>query len=571
VTLAIGRTIDRYVVESVLGEGGMAVVYRVRHGTLGTAHALKVLKTTEPAIRDRMLREGQVQASLRHPNIVAVTDVLQFDGSVGLVLEYVEGISLREACEVGRLYPTDALAVFRAVSAGVAYAHHRGLVHRDLKPDNVLLAVEHGRLVPKVADFGLVKALADAQVPGHHRTSTGMAMGTPAYMSPEQINDSSRVDRRTDMWSLGCILYVLVTGHMPFPQRELISLFRKIADGVYVPPREISSDVPVRVSEAIAGLLQPDPKKRFADCAAVLAWLDEKGDVPPVYDVDIGALPPADVVPLEAGPFLLPSSSALAKLVSARLSAARPSMELRASTPPVEATVSVLADQTGVRSLTTMPPPPASPQGSPTLTSGGALSFPPGPLPPVASDPATRPNSALARWPFIVGGAVALSALIGTIAVLSGEAPAPAPPPAPAPAEEAPVVAAPVAEPEPSPEPAPAAETAPARVVPSAPVKKLPKVVKPPVEVAPPPPPAEPEPAPEPKTGTFTFTGADAAWLVGADGREHRGREVPPGAYKVMAVFPGRADAVSAGSVTVKEGAESAVKCVAAMTRCGPK
>ena len=223
---------DRYTVERVLARGGMATVYIVRHNTLNTQYALKVLDIPTADIRRRLLQEGRIQASLKHPNIVAVTDAIELDGSPALVMEYVDGPPLSKLIDE-RDYTTEQAEVwFRQIVSAVSYAHARGLIHRDLKPENVLMAPMTGGYLPKVADFGIAKVvqeyLQDADGP---RTQTGIGMGTPAYMPPEQVQSAGSVDHRADVFALGCILYELVCGERAFPGDNLLSILNAIADG----------------------------------------------------------------------------------------------------------------------------------------------------------------------------------------------------------------------------------------------------------------------------------------------------------------------------------------------------
>ncbi len=262
--LSPGTTIDRYVIQDVLGEGGMAIVYRVRHGTLGTIHALKVLTSGSSTLRERTIQEGKLQAHVRHPNIVAVTDVLDARGMPGLLMEYVAGPSLEQLLAKTSLSLDEALGIFGGILDGVAYAHQNGLVHRDLKPGNVLLAVENGLIVPKVTDFGLAKSRGEG---GMRKTRTGTTMGTPAYMSPEQIRDASSVDHRADIYSLGCLFYELVCGVPPYDGADLMEIFSQIASGSYIPPEKLNPQIPTALCDAIKEALQPDPRRRTADCA----------------------------------------------------------------------------------------------------------------------------------------------------------------------------------------------------------------------------------------------------------------------------------------------------------------
>ena len=290
--LNAGEVVDRYAIEALLGEGGMASVYRVRHTTLGTMHALKVLTLRARDVRQRTIHEGKVQASLLHPNIVRVHDVVDVKGSVGLLMEFVDGPSLEEWLEAYEPTTEEALSLFRGICAGVAHAHAQGLIHRDLKPANVLLASERGRLVPKVTDFGLAKAVGGDTGAGH-KTRTGATMGTPGYMAPEQINDASHVDRRADMWSLGCLLYRLVCGRPPFDGGHIATLFNAVLDGSYPPPRELVADLPEPVYAALDALLEVDAELRLADLDVLMRFLDGQATELPDEAVPVGQLHPA--------------------------------------------------------------------------------------------------------------------------------------------------------------------------------------------------------------------------------------------------------------------------------------
>src|SRR6188768_3066809 len=199
--LGVGQNIDRYVVEDYAGHGGMAVVYRVRHRDLGTLHALKVLTVGRPTIRDRLLQEGRAQAGLRHPNLVGVTDVIRVDGSMALVMEFVDGPDLGKWLSRYRRASTDECRVLlRGLCDGLGLAHARGIVHRDLKPQNVLLERTPAGFRAKITDFGIAKILED--VAGPRTTKSNVAMGTPHYMAPEQVRDAASADHRADVFAL---------------------------------------------------------------------------------------------------------------------------------------------------------------------------------------------------------------------------------------------------------------------------------------------------------------------------------------------------------------------------------
>jgi hypothetical protein len=277
VTVEPGQILaDRFRVERLIGEGGMAVVWLVRHTVLDTPYALKILTITHPSVTERLLREGQVQGQLDHPNVVRVHDVLVVDGHRALLMDYVEGPDLE--AWVARENPSldEKLEVFRGVCAAIAAAHARGLVHRDLKPANVLLAKTPTGWLPKVADFGVAKM---AEGEGISKTRTGLAMGTPAFMAPEQIRDSSKVDGRADVFALGCVLYWLATGTVAFDGPDVMTVWLKITEGDYVRPEARTPGLPVPVVRAIESALAVDPDRRLPNVEALLGVLG--GATPP--------------------------------------------------------------------------------------------------------------------------------------------------------------------------------------------------------------------------------------------------------------------------------------------------
>ena len=221
--LATGKTIEeRYTVQGLLGRGGMASVYLVHDTRLQVDVALKVLHVPAAAIRDRLVQEGRIQAALKHPNVLNVTDIVDVDGCPGLVMELVLGPSLDVLLAHCPLGAADAEALARGILAGVRAAHGAGVIHRDLKPGNVLLARVDDGLVPKVADFGLVKLLGPE---GGSGTRSGLPMGTPQYMAPEQIRGVGDIDQRADLFSLGALFYELFWGVKAFPGDDLLEVF----------------------------------------------------------------------------------------------------------------------------------------------------------------------------------------------------------------------------------------------------------------------------------------------------------------------------------------------------------
>jgi eukaryotic-like serine/threonine-protein kinase len=290
IALTAGTVVDRYEVEGVLGMGGMATVYRVRHLALGSIHALKVLHIASRSIRDRMRQEGQLQARLAHPNIVAVTDVIELDNETpGLIMELVDGPTLESLLDKGPLPLPLADELAMGIMAGVAEAHRQGLVHRDLKPSNVLLKPMGNGFLPKVADFGLAKALTSTEA---SRTRSGTSMGTPHYMSPEQVRDAKNVAASSDVFALGAILYEMVTGRRAFEGSDVLEVYNAVAAASYSPVSELVKDLPARMEQAITGALQVDPARRPADVEALASlWSGRPvSAAPPVVPV-MGAPP----------------------------------------------------------------------------------------------------------------------------------------------------------------------------------------------------------------------------------------------------------------------------------------
>ena len=260
--LAPGDLVGAYRVHRRVGVGGMAEVWAAEHLRLGTRHAIKVLLRPTPVVRARLLREGRTQGALAHQHILPVREVLELDDTAALVMPLVEGPSLRQLLDRRRLSEPEALALFGAMLAAVGHAHGARLVHRDLKPGNVLLGLRGERVHPYVADFGLVRDLA-----GTRHTADGVLMGTLAYAAPEQLVDAASADARSDLFSLGVVLVEMLTGTHPFAASSTSALLprhERIPD---------LSGVPQRLHVLVRALLDPDPARRPGSCAEVAAVL----------------------------------------------------------------------------------------------------------------------------------------------------------------------------------------------------------------------------------------------------------------------------------------------------------
>jgi serine/threonine protein kinase len=258
----------------LLGEvarGGMGVVYKARKRGLDRVVALKMVlglqQTGTSAARFK--QEADATAKLDHPNVVPIFDYGEIDGRLFFTMPFVNGPSLKALVEREGV-PTipKALALFAQIVAGVAQAHRHGIVHRDLKPANVLVDPD-GR--PRVADFGLAKQTADADRP--NMTGTGQIMGTPAYMSPEQARDSKDVSAAADVYSLGAVLFFLLTGRAPFVSESIPDLLIKVVTTPPPPPKEINPAVPDDVQALCLKCLEKSPADRFPTAIALAAAL----------------------------------------------------------------------------------------------------------------------------------------------------------------------------------------------------------------------------------------------------------------------------------------------------------
>jgi serine/threonine-protein kinase len=254
---------DRYVFERELGRGGMATVYLAQDVKHDRPVALKLLHPELAASLgpDRFQREIKLAARLQHPHILTVHDSGETAGQLWFTMPYVEGESLRERLRRERqLAVEDAVRITREAAQALQYAHEHGVVHRDIKPENLLLTQDGNTLV---ADFGIARALG-----GEERlTQTGMAIGTPAYMSPEQASGEKTIDARTDIYSLGAVLYEMLAGEPPYtgPTAQAIILKRFTEPVPSV--RRGRPSVPEGVDQAIQRALAPVPADRFATAA----------------------------------------------------------------------------------------------------------------------------------------------------------------------------------------------------------------------------------------------------------------------------------------------------------------
>jgi serine/threonine-protein kinase len=229
----MGR-LDSYDVLQIVGRGGMGVVFQAFEPSLQRVVAVKVMAPQLASLasaRQRFLREARAAAAVRHDQVVAIHAVSEFKGLPYLVMEYVEGTSLADRLSAGPMPPAEVLRIGILTARGLEAAHARGLVHRDVKPANILLESGTGRV--KLTDFGLAQSREDVRL-----TQSGAVAGTPMYMSPEQAR-GEKVDHRSDLFSLGSVLYLLCTGRPPFPGEAPLAVLRRVSEETPRPVREI--------------------------------------------------------------------------------------------------------------------------------------------------------------------------------------------------------------------------------------------------------------------------------------------------------------------------------------------
>jgi len=256
----LGRRLGDYHILAKLGGGAFGTVYRAIYTKTGAVVAIKLLDASiDKAESQRVVVEARAASMIDHPNCVQVYDLaLTSDRRPYIVMQHLDGAPLAQL--VGqRLSVPEAVTLIADVLRGLAAAHAQGIVHRDLKPPNIFVA--NGRAI--IVDFGLAKLIADPKAP--NLTVTGEAIGTPAYMAPEQIRARKVIDGRADLYAVGCVLYELLANRRPFPGKTTMDVFRAHLDQVAPPLTMFRPDVPVWIAAAIAKALAKDPEQRFAN------------------------------------------------------------------------------------------------------------------------------------------------------------------------------------------------------------------------------------------------------------------------------------------------------------------
>jgi len=492
----LGRSLGNYNVVSKIGEGGMGTVYLARHVTLGRPAAIKVLHPSLSSNQDmvtRFFNEARAATAVRNPGIVEVFDfgILE-DRSAYIVMEYLEGENLGARIRRGRMSVAATMTIVRAIARALQAAHEQGIVHRDLKPDNVFLVPDpelaSGERV-KLLDFGIAKL---APISGEvSQTRTGMVMGTPTYMAPEQCRGAGSVDHRADLYALGCVAYQMMCGQPPFVSDGAGDL---IARHLYFPPqplRSLTPVIPADVDDLVLSLLQKEPSARPASAADLVRAIDH-----------LAAVSVAGV--MQTQPPTRFSAASFAPTADTTLRGAASTVSLLGDAPTPRRTrlfagigvgafavaamlVIVFRGNHDIEASSPTPaaifaPPPAAPPPAPPATAA-VVTPPPAPVPPAVPPPAAAPPAAVVAAATVPSTAVDRPDRSGRtkkhpssgarVAAHDPEPAAEPEPPVPTPAPSPPAARPPVAEPPPAEPsrtaPKPAAVPAPAPSVPRAP------------------------------------------------------------------------------------------------------
>jgi serine/threonine-protein kinase len=396
-----GAHIGDYEIVGTLGAGGMGRVYKVRSIISDRLEAMKILLpnlTTEPELADRFLREIKVLASLTHPNIAALHAAFRFENQLIMVMELVEGTTLEEKLRQGSVPLVDGVDYLAQVLSALSYAHARGVVHRDIKPGNMMVTADG---IVKLMDFGIARAASERKL-----TMTGTTLGSIYYMSPEQV-EGRDIDGRSDLYSVGVCLYEVATGKKPFEGDSNYAIMAAHLKQAPVPPIEVDPNIPHPLNEIIMMVLAKDPAQRFQSADAFRNALESAKGA-------LGVVAKRAAEATSSSPFLNSTGGA-----TAVMGGPAAATSLMGATAPLESpSTSVLPSPQPptppIQSPSANPPTPSPPLRPPAqpLTATGPVQGPPvGPPAPAASEPDSLSGVASSgrkgdRLAYIVVGAV---------------------------------------------------------------------------------------------------------------------------------------------------------------------
>jgi serine/threonine-protein kinase len=344
----------------------MGAVFAARNVLTGKRVAIKWLlpEHAGSTSRERLLREAQIAASIDHPNVVDIYDVGEHHGGLFLVMEYLRGRNLADMlAERGRLDPEELILLLVPAMRGVHAAHLAGVVHRDLKPDNIILSeASDGHIVPKVVDFGVSKTVGTSGVPHSSLTRTGALVGTPHFMALEQVDGTNMIDGRTDVYAFGVLLYRALTGHFPFDGSSLGEVILKIGTKDPVPMRMLRPDLPQELDNIVLRALLRDRTRRFSNLDELSRSLMPFAPNSRLRDTSDSGASGAAFRPVGREP--LTHSGAIPVISSSGNSA--PELSLKGTAPELPITSSMLGAAVSVDGVVGARPTPVSPRNART-------------------------------------------------------------------------------------------------------------------------------------------------------------------------------------------------------------
>jgi len=266
--------INKYQIISELGEGGMSNVYLAEHVMLKRKYAVKMLADhllKTPGFKDRFFKEGLAQAQLQHDNIVQVIDYIEEDGKTFLLMDYIEGECLDQLINrKGKLSESECIQIMSDILVALNFAHEKRVIHRDIKPSNIIIS-NSGKA--KLMDFGIAIMMGDKRM-----TATGTNIGTSWYMSPEHVTRPKEIDHRSDVYSIGIVLYEMLTGDVPFDGETDYEIKDSHVRKAVTPPIDINQSISLEMNNIVLKALAKNPDDRFDGCMDFLDYIEELGD-----------------------------------------------------------------------------------------------------------------------------------------------------------------------------------------------------------------------------------------------------------------------------------------------------